>query len=57
MSKIEELAEKLLRAEQGPPEFPYSPYSRPRAKLMDLWPADRERYIRMAESVLIHEEP
>lgn len=53
MSEVKKMAEKLFRAEQGPPEFPYSPWGR-RPQLSDLWPCDQEKYIRMAEAALLN---
>jgi hypothetical protein len=50
MSKVRELAEKLFRADH-PRAMPHSPWDRV-VRLDDLWPADRERYIKMAEAVL-----
>lgn len=51
MSKAREMAERLLQAERGPNPSPYSPLSQP-YRLDDLWPIDRQRYIKMAEAAL-----
>ena len=52
MGKVRQLAEKLLQAEQAPIN-PYCPYGQRRSQLDDLWPCDQEKYIKMAEAILI----
>lgn len=51
MSEVRKLAEKLFKAEHPNP-FPHSPWGR-RPQLSDLWECDQERYIKMAEAVLL----
>jgi hypothetical protein len=56
MSKVRDMAQKILEAEKGYKPSIYYPFW-PKPRLDDMWPVEQEKYIRMAEAALIRDEP